>query len=59
MIPGRNPGTSSKVTSGIPNASQNLTNLAPLIEARISKQPRERRERERERNRKRQVLRAQ
>ena len=37
--PGRNPGTSTKVTIGILNASQNLTNLAAFSEALISKTP--------------------
>ena len=37
--PGRKPGTSSNVIIGILNASQNLTNRAPLIEASISRQP--------------------
>ena len=37
--PGRNPGTSSKVTNGMLNASHVLMNLAALIEASISKHP--------------------
>ena len=38
-VPGRNPGTSTKVMIGILNASQKRTNRAPLTEALISKQP--------------------
>ena len=38
-VPGRKPGTSTKVTSGILKASQNLTNLAALVDASISKHP--------------------
>ncbi len=38
-VPGRNPGTSTNDNSGILKQSQNLTNLAPLIEASISRQP--------------------
>lgn len=38
-LPGKNPGTSSKVTIGILNASQNLTNLAPFIEQSVSNHP--------------------
>lgn len=38
-IPGRNPGTSTKVMMGILNASQKRTNRAPLTEALMSKQP--------------------
>ena len=38
-LPGRNPGTSSNVIRGMLKASQNLTNLAPLMEEVISKQP--------------------
>ena len=37
--PGKNPGTSTKVTRGILKASQNLTNLAPLTDELISKHP--------------------
>jgi len=33
------PGTSTKVTIGMLNESQNLTNLAALTEASMSKQP--------------------
>ena len=38
-VPGRNPGTSSKVTSGMLNASQNRTNRAPFTEASMSSTP--------------------
>ena len=38
-LPGRNPGTSSKVMRGILKASQNLTNLAPLMDEVISRHP--------------------
>ena len=38
-VPGRNPGTSTKVMMGILNASQKRTNRAPFTEALISKQP--------------------
>lgn len=38
-LPGKNPGTSTNVTIGMLKESQNLTNLAPLTEAFISKQP--------------------
>ena len=38
-VPGRNPGTSTKVMMGILNASQKRTNRAPLTEALMSKQP--------------------
>src|SRR6266480_4960901 len=38
-VPGRKPGTSSKVTSGMLNASQNRTNRAPFTEASISSVP--------------------
>ena len=38
-LPGRNPGTSSKVMRGILKASQNLTNLAPLMDGVISRHP--------------------
>ena len=37
--PGRNPGTSTKVMSGMLKQSQNLTNLAALTEALMSRQP--------------------
>lgn len=37
--PGRNPGTSTKVINDILKASQNLTNLAALTEALLSKHP--------------------
>ena len=39
LLPGRKPGTSTNVTIGMLNESQNLTNLAPLTEALMSKQP--------------------
>ena len=38
-VPGRNPGTSTKVTRGMLKASQNLTNLAPFTDELMSKQP--------------------
>src|SRR5437879_10281798 len=38
-VPGKKPGTSSNVTSGILNASQKRTNLAPFTEALMSRQP--------------------
>lgn len=38
-LPGRKPGTSTNVTSGILKASQNLTNLAPFTDALMSRQP--------------------
>jgi hypothetical protein len=38
-VPGRKPGTSTKVTIGMLKESQNLTNLAAFTEASISKQP--------------------
>lgn len=38
-IPGKNPGTSTNVTMGILNASQNLTKRAPFTDALMSKQP--------------------
>ena len=38
-VPGRNPGTSTKVTSGMLNASQKRTNRAPLTLAAISRVP--------------------
>ena len=38
-VPGKNPGTSSNVTSGILKQSQKRTNRAPLIEALISSVP--------------------
>lgn len=38
-VPGRNPGTSTKVMIGTLNASQKRTNRAPLTEALMSKQP--------------------
>ena len=37
--PGRNPGSSTNVITGILNASQKRTNRAPLTEALTSKQP--------------------
>ena len=41
-LPGRNPGTSTKVINGIPKASQKRMNLAPLMDDVMSKQPIER-----------------
>ena len=38
-VPGRNPGTSSKVTSGMLKASQKRTKRAALTEASMSRQP--------------------
>src|SRR5439155_1748294 len=38
-VPGRNPGTSSKVTRGTLKQSQNRTNRAPLSDALMSRQP--------------------
>ena len=38
-VPGRKPGTSTKVTKGMLNASQNLTNLAAFTDELMSKQP--------------------
>ena len=38
-VPGRNPGTSTKVTSGMLNASQVRTNRAALTEASMSRTP--------------------
>ena len=38
-FPGKNPGTSTNDTIGMLNASQNLTNHAPLTEALMSRQP--------------------
>src|SRR5712692_9142549 len=38
-VPGRKPGTSSKVTSGRLNASQKRTNRAPFTEALMSSTP--------------------
>jgi len=38
-VPGINPGTSTKVSIGMLKQSQNLTNLAPLIEELTSKAP--------------------
>jgi len=38
-IPGKNPGTSTKVTMGMLKASQKRTNLAPFTEALMSRQP--------------------
>ena len=38
-VPGRNPGTSSKVTSGMLKASQQRTNRAPLTEESMSSTP--------------------
>src|SRR5678816_3460156 len=39
LVPGRNPGTSSNTTSGMLNASQNLTKRAPLSDASMSSVP--------------------
>lgn len=39
-LPGRKPGTSTKVMSGMLNASQNRTKRAPFTEELISKHPR-------------------
>ena len=38
-VPGRNPGTSTKVTMGMLKQSQNRTNRAALIEHAMSRQP--------------------
>ena len=38
-VPGRNPGTSSKVTSGMLKASQNRTKRAPFTDASMSSVP--------------------
>ena len=38
-VPGRNPGTSSNVISGMLNASQKRTNRAPLTDASMSSTP--------------------
>ena len=38
-VPGRNPGTSSNVTSGMLNASQKRTKRAPFTEALMSSVP--------------------
>ena len=38
-LPGKKPGTSSNVISGMLKQSQNRTNLAPLMEETISRQP--------------------
>src|SRR6195256_103946 len=38
-VPGRKPGTSTKVTSGMLKASQNRTKRAPLTEALMSSAP--------------------
>ena len=38
-VPGIKPGTSTRVSIGILNASQNLTNLAAFLLESISKQP--------------------
>ncbi len=38
-VPGRKPGTSSNVTSGMLNASQNRTNRAPFTDASMSSVP--------------------
>ena len=38
-VPGRNPGTSSNVTSGMLKQSQNRTKRAPLSEAAMSRHP--------------------
>src|SRR4028118_1508476 len=38
-VPGMNPGTSTNVSSGMLNASQNLTNRAPLTLASMSSVP--------------------
>ena len=42
-VPGRKPGTSSNVTSGMLNASQNRTNRAPFTDASMSRRAREHR----------------
>ena len=39
FVPGKNPGTSTKVIIGILKQSQNLTNLAPFLEESISRHP--------------------
>ena len=39
LVPGRKPGTSTNVTSGMLKQSQNRTNRAALIEASMSRQP--------------------
>jgi len=39
LVPGRNPGTSTRVKIGISKASQNLTNLAAFSEEEISSTP--------------------
>src|SRR5258707_1233089 len=39
VVPGRNPGTSTKVTSGMLNESQKRTNRAALSEALMSSDP--------------------
>ncbi|OGR16766.1 MAG: hypothetical protein A2559_00190 [Deltaproteobacteria bacterium RIFOXYD2_FULL_66_9] len=39
VVPGRKPGTSTKVSSGMLKASQKRTNRAPLIEELMSRQP--------------------
>jgi hypothetical protein len=39
VVPGKKPGTSTNVTIGMLNASQNRTNRAALIEASMSRQP--------------------
>ena len=38
-VPGKKPGTSTKVMMGILNASQKRTKRAPLTDASISRQP--------------------
>lgn len=38
-VPGRKPGTSTNVIIGMLKASQNRTNLAPLTDELMSKQP--------------------
>ena len=38
-VPGKNPGTSTKVTIGMPNASQKRTKRAALREASLSSTP--------------------
>lgn len=39
LLPGRNPGTSTKVMRGILNASQKRTNRAPFTDELMSRQP--------------------
>ena len=38
-VPGRKPGTSTKVTIGIENASQKRTKRAAFLDAAMSRQP--------------------